>query len=43
MGFLCASLVAGLAYDRWMVAAVTSLWSLCTGIYAADAAAGAED
>jgi hypothetical protein len=43
MGFLCASLVAGLAYGQWTVAVVTSLWSLCTGLYAADAAAGVED
>lgn len=43
MGFLCASFVAGLGYGQWTVAAVTGLWSLCTGLYAADAAAGAED
>src|SRR6185437_7835131 len=30
MGFLCASLVAGLAYSQWTIAAVTGLWSLCT-------------
>jgi hypothetical protein len=43
MGFLCASFVAGLGYGQWTVAAVFGLWSLCTGLYAADAAAGAED
>ena len=43
MGFLCASFVAGLGYGQWAVAAVFGLWSLCTGLYAADAAAGAED
>ena len=43
MGFLCASFVAGMEYGRWTVAAVLGLWSLCTGLYAADAAAGAED
>ncbi len=43
MGFLCASFVAGLGYGQWTIAAVTGLWSLCTGLYAADAAVGAED
>jgi len=43
MGFLCASFVAGLEYGQWTIAAVTGLWSLCTGLYAADAAAGAEE
>jgi len=43
MGFLCASFVAGLGYGQWTVAAVTGLWSLCTGLYAADAAAATED
>jgi len=43
MGFLCASFVAGLGYSQWTVAAVFGLWSLCTGLYAADAAAGAQE
>jgi hypothetical protein len=43
MAFLCASFVAGLAYSQWTVAAVTAVWSLCTGLYATDAAAGADD
>ena len=43
MGFLCASFVAGLEYAQWTVAAVLGLWSLCTGLYAADSAAGAAD
>jgi hypothetical protein len=43
MGLLCASFVAGLAYGQWGLAAVLGLWSLCTGLYAADAAAGTED
>jgi hypothetical protein len=43
MGFLCASFVAGMEYGRWTVAAVLGFWSLCTGLYAADAAARAED
>ena len=43
MGFLCASFVTGLEYGQWTIAAVLGLWSLCTGLYAADAAAGAQD
>lgn len=43
MGFLSASFVAGLGYGEWTIAAVLGLWSLCTGLYAADAAAGTED
>ena len=43
MGFLCGSFVVGLEYGQWTVAAVLGLWSLCTGLYAGDAAAGAEE
>jgi hypothetical protein len=43
MGFLCASFIAGLEFSQWNIAAVTGLWSLCTGLYAADAASGADD
>jgi hypothetical protein len=43
LGFLCASFVAGLEYSHWTVAAVLGLWSLCTGLYAADAAGGVQE
>jgi hypothetical protein len=43
IGLLCASFVAGLEYAQWTVAAVLGLWSLCTGLYAADAATGASE